>query len=271
MKKISIAVMLVALLVTGCAKSQRAIENEIAGINEDIEQTARQLLAGANPEGNIELGEGIYAVEVDQNGNPVKSSKSIYPVYINGELVWIIVAGDETGLVEAHGNIRSIMETEYALLDQQGSLILVSADKLAVVKGDEDDLKKYEKNLDILRRRGLKLHITSLKKKIELRQSEPGTVVDKNGQQYSDHTIIVTFKEGDRQKQIEDYCAFCQGKLRYQVDIINGAVFEFEPKSYSQLQQLLAETMKLDYVLSAELDGISHINSPGVSGTSSES
>ena len=72
--------------------------------------------------------------------------------------------------------------------------------------------------------------------------------------EYAKDRIVIRFTEGDIENKIEDYEAFCEGKLRYQFSN-NVCVFDLGDITEKRLNWLLSASKDLDYVLDASLDG----------------
>ena len=97
-----------------------------------------------------------------------------------------------------------------------------------------------------LKKNNLGTHVISL--------TGPGMNTDGNGNYYSNRRIVVKFTEGDIERKVADFEAFCNGKLKSTVKSSGAYVFLVEQRSYLEMKQLVEQANALDYVSSAFMD-----------------
>ena len=249
MKKILTAIML--LLLTACAeKPTEIIENRVSALSEADEKRIASFVAdNYDGETGFSIGTGIVALNQKDS-----RELSLYPIYENDRLIALAVKDGDMRYVtdDTLENIRK--DVPFLIVNDGLNIIYVDRDRTAVLDGEIECLEEKEIQ-EMLKR--IKASIGSLnplgrdRKKLVISEKADHSEEDRR---YRNDRIIVSFKEGDKEKMISDFEMFCGGKAQSGVNTTNIYVFVFEPLNEKDLYRLLEESRNLDYVSAASLD-----------------
>ena len=219
------------------------------------EETIRYIYQNFDPHSSYYYGTGIKSLAMKED-QIADGDMDLIPVFKEDEPIFVIVSGKEDRMVRSKNFLEYIkVHQKYVILEAEGNLCLLSADGLIVIEGDEtysfpEELQtslreifdnRFEDNL-----MGTKKSIIKMRK-----PNDPG--IDEKTKAADDH-IIVRFREGDRIEQIAKYEEFCHGKAQTGPNTSDIYIFYFDAMSLPDLNRLVEESNKLDYVEIAQLD-----------------
>ncbi|MBQ2658446.1 MAG: hypothetical protein IJF87_07770 [Erysipelotrichaceae bacterium] len=250
MKKL-LSVILLILLAACTSETVETMENEVSVVDKTTEEEIISFLAENRDTGNgFAIGTGICSV-----GNQDSQEICIYPLYEDDRLVTLVIKDDTLRYVTDEALLNVIREDGMYLIVNSGpDVIYVDKETAVLLSGKEDCLEKKETEEMIKRIRlsiGTENPMGKQKKKLTVKKTGDDTA--ENGR-YRNDRIIVSFKEGDVEKMISDYEAFCGGKAQSGPNTSNVYIFVFEPLNDKDLHALLDESRGLDYVSGVSLD-----------------
>lgn len=76
---------------------------------------------------------------------------------------------------------------------------------------------------------------------------------------FADNHLVVRFKDGNREEQIEKFKAFCNGNLSSHLKLGDVYVFETAEHDADNIEKLVEASKELDYVEAVGLDKIMSI------------
>lgn len=254
MKKIFVLLMI--LLLAGCSKKSLELTNKVVEAGDDVQVVALKMIEDLNEEG-WSIADGIVPI-VFAGENEVSDSRSVivYPLLKDDKVKMLLVRSGEDFFVEVDPELEDLLESQTAVT-------LINNKLFAIRKTGVYSLEGYEKSDEdmgmIKKINALDLVLAKQEtvKKTTLSAKKLSVQID--GNEVSTTRLIVTFKDGIRDEDVEEVERLCQGKL-LQTSMSGVCVFEFNIKTAVEMQQLYQEVSELDSVAIVSYDGVNQIS-----------
>ena len=255
------------LLLSGCTGPQETIENTYIS-PEEIPSEVISYASGilTEYEGFYYIGTGVTIDNLSDEGEILDFKTTVYPVYDDEYLMYLIINTGEEGELFSRGIIRTTLDIDekYLLIRNNGTLVKVSEEGEYVISGEKDI--KIDDRVRKKTRKSLK-KTNDLGKDRKLIKSENEVIDPQTGKKYSSSRIAVKFTGGDSDSKVSLFEEFCGGKLRSQITSAGIYVFTVEPASYKKLTAMVKKAAELDYVDSAFLDEVKDMDPSVTPGT----
>lgn len=244
--------LIIMLLLAACtAGTPEKVENQISELTGTDEVEIGSFLAeNYGGDDAFSVGTGISTLDLND-----AETISLYPVYVNDRLAALAVK-DKTFKYITDDDLLNCFEDhdEYLIVNEGSNIVYVAKDKTVLLHGEAGYLEEKETEEMLKKIRSTISSPNPLgkeRKALVVNKSKDDTTKDGR---YRNDRIIVSFKEGDTVKMIEDFEQFCGGKAQSGVNTSNIYIFVFEPLSDKDLYALLEESRSLEYVSGVSLD-----------------
>ncbi|MBR3036587.1 MAG: hypothetical protein IKI54_04780 [Lachnospiraceae bacterium] len=210
---------------------------------------------------DAELGTGIYAADLTEEGVLDGEFVEIYPFFKEGKLDALFLNGHVKDVVEdekALQEVENMLDQPFMLVFTGVNLVFVSPDRITRLWGDETTKDPADnRQLQFLLGKEMKKNPIGNKRLPVGKSTGKGEVQDpESGKKYSNSRIVVTLKESS-DAVIEKIEQELGVKLFRKQNKGKTCVFiTTEPKSYAALKALAEKAVKIEGVEKAVLDGV---------------
>lgn len=248
MKKVLL--ILLILCMCGCQKesiSKITIENKTVSVDETVLTYAQSNLPKVEDK-TYYVSDGYKVIDCSQEDNLVDTDVTVYPVYLDDTIKYLIVENEQLQLVEVDDELLNMINENFAIVKAGSGIYLVDSEgnKLISGKQEDDDVLKINKinsEAEVLSK--LSKNMT----KVEIKD---------DSSLYSMSRIVVKFTSATKEN-IARYAEFCDGELVSFMESNGTYVYQFSEMSYDELQTLLEKSKQLDYISDAFLEGQSDV------------
>ncbi len=254
-KTILTFLMSLMFLCTGCSKQIPTNEKSDEPGFLFNQQVIEYIDANYDHKVSYYYGTGIKALAVEDD-HIVNGKTEIIPIYREDEPIFFIIYGSEAKMIKADKVSDYIRHNhKYIVIEAENELCLISAD--GVITFDDDVSYLLDEKISSLIKKEIgnrfQDNIMGSGKSIIKMVNPKDPDIKENADSANDH-IIVKFKDGDRTEQIAKYEEFCKGKAQSGSNTSDIYIFYFDALSSEELNKLLEESNKLNYVEIAQLD-----------------
>jgi hypothetical protein len=255
MKKILVMIMMI--LLCACA-GQEFVTNSKAEISsvEIAEEALGYISDHYSLRREYYVGDGVKTLIVNEDGKIADGETEVFPVYYNDDILFMVLAKEgECRFVEPSDAMAAIIRNnKYLIFEVSGNVFYLSQDEFLMIDGDKKFVIPEDMNALISKKYDGKFIDNPMgEERVIIKTKKPIDGGEQKDPVGDDH-IIVRFKEGDREKQIADYEAFCNGNVDVNDPNNEIYIFYFDKLSLPELNKLVEESNKLDYVEIAQLD-----------------
>ena len=250
MKMKKLLLILLILCMCGCQEettTKITIENKTVAVNDTVLTYAQANLPVVEDQ-TYYIDDGFTVIDCSDEDNLVDSDTTVYPVYLEDTIKYLIVENEEIEIVEVDEELVSKLEEEFAIVKAGSGIYLVDSEgnELIAGKQEDDDMLKINK---------INSEAEVLSK---LSKNKTKVVFSDDSSLYSMSRIVIKFTDASKEN-ISKYAEFCNGELVSYMESNGTYVFQFAEKSYDELQSLLEKSKQLDYVSDAFLEGQSEV------------
>ncbi len=248
MKKVLL--ILLILCMCGCQKesiTKITIENKTVSADETVLTYAQSNLPIVEDK-TYYVSDGYKVIDCSQENNLIDTDVTVYPVYLDDAIKYLIVENEQLQLVEVDDDLINMMNENFAIVKAGSGIYLVDSEgnKLIAGKQEDDDVLKINKinsEAEVLSK------LSKNKTKVEIKD---------DSSLYSMSRIVVKFTSATKEN-ISKYAQFCNGELVSFMESNGTYVYQFPEMSYEELQTLLEKSKQLDYISDAFLEGQSEV------------
>lgn len=255
MKKILIMLLSLLCLCTGCSKevisnpaSKKAVflyqEDAIAYISENYDRYKDHY-----------FGSGILTLKIEGK-ELIDGDIDIIPVYEGEKMIFVILGKDEIKIIDDEQVLNKLDgDKKFVILQIEDNVCLFDTEGLTMIDGESSYTHPEELSNFLKKEFGDKIPENLLgKDKSIIKMKEPkGDIIDGKVNPKNDH-ILIQFQEGDITEQISMYEDFCKGKCETGENTAGVYIFYFDALSDPDMNKLVEDSNKLDYVKTASID-----------------
>ena len=264
MKKLLILVMILFTLC-GCT-DDGPISNPASEVSSfEVMDTVQDYLEeNYNLNRDYYLGSGIRTLSFDSD-KICEGNSDVFPVYFNDRILFMVVLKDGTSeVILPEKTMEKMSEDDHFILYEiENEILYISETENISLYTDESSVLPEEIQKVITKNFEGKITENPMgTRKIIIKTVKPSGGKDGQSLDYAHDHIIIRFAQGDREKQISDYEAFCNGKVGNDDPDLETYIFYFDPLSDTEMDKLVDLSNQLPYVESAAKDKVADLIDP---------